>query len=111
MLARIIDIVGRSVLVEYRATQSQAGRQPELQPELQPESLEVKVLNLLTGRQMSKADLSRNLGQKEISGQLNKVVRLLVADRMIEYTLPDKPRSRLQQYRLTNKGRAAVGQS
>ena len=68
------------------------------------------MLNLLAGKPMSKADLSKNLRQKEISGQLNKVVRLLVADRMIEYTLPDKPRSRLQQYRLTNKGRAAVGQ-
>ena len=54
------------------------------------------------------AELSRNLGQKEISGQLNKVVRLLIADRRIEYTLPDKPGSRLQKYRLTDKGRAAI---
>ena len=52
---------------------------------------------------MSKAELSKNLGQKEISGQLNKVVRLLVADGRIEFTLPSKPRSRLQKYRLTEK--------
>ncbi len=66
------------------------------------------MLSLLTAGPMSKAELSRNLGQKEISGQLNKVVRLLIADRRIEYTLPDKPRSRLQKYRLTDKGRAAI---
>ena len=66
------------------------------------------MLSLLAGRPMSKAELSKNLGQKEISGQLNKVVRLLMADRMIEYTLPDKHRSRLQKYRLTAKERVAV---
>ena len=112
LLARIVDVIGRSALVEYRATQGQSGREPELRPEsrpeLRPESLEAKVLTLLAGRSMSKAELSKNLGQKEISGQLNKVVRLLLVDRMIEYTLPGKPRSRLQKYRLTAKGKAAV---
>ena len=66
------------------------------------------MLSLLAGRPMSKAELSKNLGQKEISGQLNQVVRLLMADRMIEHTLSDKHRSQLQKYRLTAKGRVAV---
>ena len=57
---------------------------------------------------MSKADLSRSLGQKKISGQLNSVIRSPVADGSIGYTIPEKPRSRLQKYRLTDKGRAAV---
>ena len=91
----------RSALMEYRAVQgpseSEPESEPESQPESQPESLESKVLSLLTAGPMSKAELSRNLGQKEISGQLNKVVRLLIADRRIEYTLPDKPRSRLHR--------------
>ena len=80
--------------------------QPESRPEFQPESLEARILVLLTSGPMSKAALARNLGQKTISGQLNKVVRRLVAHRELEFTLPDKPRSRLQKYRLTAQGRA-----
>jgi hypothetical protein len=78
------------------------------QPESQPESLETRVLRLLEDEPKSKAELSRGLGQKEISGQLNKVVRKLLADRMIEYTIPEKPQSRHQKYRLTGQGRAAL---
>lgn len=100
-------------------SQPESQRNSSLQPEweqpdsahpdrLQPESLEAKLLVLLAEGAMAKAALSRSLGQKQVSGQLNKVVRQLVAERMIEYTLPDRPRSRLQRYRLTAKGRAAV---
>ncbi len=78
------------------------------QPESQPESLETRVLRLLEDEPKSKAELSRGLGQREISGQLNKVVRKLLADRMIEYTIPEKPQSRHQKYRLTGQGRAAL---
>ena len=78
--------------MEYRAVQGPSESQPESQPESRPESLESKVLSLLTAGPVSKAELSRNLGQKEISGQLNKVVRLLIADRRIEYTLSERHR-------------------
>ena len=81
---------------------------PEPQPESQPESLAVRVLQQLADGPMSKADLSGRLGQKQISGQLNKVIRVLVAAGSIGYTIPEKPRSRLQMYRLTGKGQAAI---
>ena len=54
---------------------------------------------------MQKSELSRNLGQRVVSGPLNVVVRRLLNEQMIEYTLPEKPNSRLQKYRLTDKGR------
>ena len=90
--------------------------QPESRPESEPpepppNSVEAKLLALLAERVMAKAELSQKLGQKQVSGQLNKVVRRLVTNRMIEYTLPDRPRSRLQKYRLTAKGRAAAAPS
>ena len=74
-------------------------------PESQPESylaLEARVLWLLTSAPMGKRDISAALAQKEVSGQLNKVIRALLAAGLIEPTIPDKPNSRLQQYRLTS---------
>jgi ATP-dependent DNA helicase RecG len=78
------------------------------QPESQPESLEMSVLRALKDGPLSESSLSTGLGQKEVSGQLNKVMRNLLADRIVEYTIPDKPSSRLQKYRLTQNGRAIL---
>ena len=49
---------------------------------------------------MSKAELAERLGHRTVSGQLNKVIRMLVKAGMIEFTVPGKPGSRLQRYRL-----------
>ena len=83
---------------------SQSDSQSESQPESQPESLGDRVQLLLSNGALSKSELSDRLGQKEISGQLNMVVRKLLDDKHIELTIPDKPKSRLQKYRLTKKG-------
>ena len=66
----------------------------------------MRVLRQLATSPQGKAELSVGLGQKVVSGQLNKIVRFLLADQTIEYTIPDKPNSRMQKYRLTAKGRA-----
>ena len=112
VVARVLDIVGRSALLEYRVIriqpESRPESQPESRPESQPESLESRVLRLLAAGPMSKTELSTNLGQKKISGQLNKVVRLLVNEGKIAFTRPEIPRSRFQKYQLTDKGQAAV---
>ena len=82
--------------------------QIEIQPELLRGDLESRVINLLADGPMSRSELSKKLGQKEVSGQLKKIFRDLLVDRMIEYTLPDKLRSPRQQYRLTEKGRTEL---
>ena len=85
---------------------------PPEQIKAQPESLrgelKSRVLNLLTDGPMSRSELSKQLGQKKVSGQLRKVFRDLLTDEMIQYTLPEKPRSPQQQYRLTEKGEIAL---
>jgi len=78
------------------------------QPESRPESLDRRVLALLQPQDLGKAEISVHLGQKEVSGQLNKVIRVLMGQGLIEYTLPDKPNSRLQKYRLTPEGEKAL---
>ncbi len=103
---------GKGGLIRRKAGQVVAV-QPESQPESQPqaESIEQRVLGLLTKRVLSKSEISSALGQKEISGHLNQVIRVLLNDQTLEYTIPDKPKSRLQQYRLTEKGRLLLATS
>jgi ATP-dependent DNA helicase RecG len=72
--------------------------------------MEIRVLRQLVLNPTGKAQLSEAMGQKAISGQLNKVIRVLVADQTIEPTIPEKPTSRLQKYRLTEKGRLLLEQ-
>ena len=78
------------------------------QPELLPGDLKSRVINLLVDGPLSRSELSKKLGQKKVSGQLYNVVRDLLNNQMIEYTLPEKPRSPRQKYRLTDKGRAEL---
>ena len=96
------DRVNREVTVAR--PESQPELRPESQPESQPESLELRVMGLLAGGSMSKAEISAGLGHKEISGQLNRVIRLLLQERLVSYTIPAKPNSRLQKYALTEQG-------
>ena len=81
------------VITMRRKVQQRDGKvsgQPESQlesrPESQPESLERRVLSLLSAGPLSKSELSGRLGQKEVSGHLNQVIRILLADQTIEYT-------------------------
>lgn len=84
--------------------ESQRESQRESQLESQLESLSQRVLNLLKDGAQSKSELSVRLGQKAVSGQLHAVVKDLLESRLIEYTIPEKPQSRLQKYRLSTKG-------
>ena len=94
------DDEGQGIGTSTRAT----GQGTASRLESQPESLAARVLRQLANGPMSKADLSRNLGQKRVSGQLNKVIRNLLAHETIEYTIPDKPQSPQQKYYLSDMG-------
>jgi ATP-dependent DNA helicase RecG len=55
-----------------------------------------------------KAGIADYMGHKSVSGELNRQIKHLLNLGWIEMTLPEKPTSRLQRYRLTNLGRAMV---
>jgi ATP-dependent DNA helicase RecG len=63
---------------------------------------------LLAPGAQSSAGLTKTLGHREVSGALRRAIKALLANELIAYTLPDKPSSRLQQYRLTEAGRAKL---
>ncbi len=72
-------------------------------------SLAAKIVVLLEGKDAGKARLASLLGHKTVSGELHKQVRRLLQLGLIEMTIPEKPNSRLQKYRLTQEGRSLVG--
>ncbi len=67
------------------------------------------ILGALQGAPRSIKELAMALGLRARTGALRRTVSGLLAAGLLEYTLPDKPRSRLQKYRLTAKGRKAPG--
>ena len=68
----------------------------------------VQILSALSGGPRSRSQIAAALGHKRISGAVNRCVKDLLARRLVEYTIPEKPNSRLQKYRLTDKGRVRM---
>ena len=73
-----------------------------------PEALERRVLALLLTGPLSKSAIADGLGHRSVSAGLNRVVHRLMQEERVAYTVPDKPNSRLQRYRITSAGRSAL---
>ena len=61
-------------------------------------------MSILKDGDFSKSAIAEKIGHKVVSGELNKQVRNLMKAGLIEYTIPKKPSSPKQRYRLTSKG-------
>ena len=69
------------------------------------ESAHDRIIAVLQVRALSRAEIAIALGHAGVSGAVNRMIRVLRREGIIEYTLPDKPNSRLQKYRLTTAGK------
>jgi ATP-dependent DNA helicase RecG len=58
------------------------------------------VLQALEAGALSKGEIAARLGRDRVSGALNRTIRTLLAEGRIAFTIPGKPNSRLQKYRL-----------
>lgn len=62
------------------------------------------VMSVLKGNVMSRKDIFTAIGMHGDSRAFNRILRPLLNEGYIEMTIPDKPNSKLQRYRLTDKG-------
>jgi len=94
-----------------RSGPSQAQVRPKSGPSqarVRPESIRIQLLMALDSAPLKKSELAAILGHKSISRTLKAHMREMLAEDLIEFVIPDKPKSRLQKYRLTEKGRQWV---
>jgi predicted HTH transcriptional regulator len=65
-----------------------------------------KVLRILAQKDCSKQEIAASLGKSGRTRYLNDLVKKLFIQGLVEYTIPGKPNSRLQKYRLTVEGKS-----
>ena len=80
-----------------------AGAIPEVTPEV------MKLLSVIEG-EMRRTEIQAKLRLKDEKHFRQQYQQPAIAQGLLEMTIPAKPNSRLQKYRLTAKGRAAVEQ-
>ncbi|MDD2600391.1 MAG: ATP-binding protein [Kiritimatiellae bacterium] len=82
-----------------------SGSQPTTQVEAQ---VDLRVLQACARHPLSSSEIAIALGHKTLSGNVRNVLPILRESGLLEYTIPDKPTSRLQKYRLTAQGQQVL---
>ncbi len=83
----------------------ESGAQSQAQSGAQSGAQSERILAALNSEQLSAAELADAMQLESKSGALKRAIKELLLHGVIAYTIPDKPNSRLQKYRLTGKGR------
>jgi len=76
---------------------------PEVEPEVTPEVM--RLLKVMKG-EMTRKEIQAKLGLKDEKHFRQSYQQPAVAWKLIEMTIPDKPNSKLQKYRITSAGMA-----
>ncbi len=107
---RVTIFLAEHVAVSRTKTQVDVvGLESGLESRLESETSKGVLLALLR-QPLQRAEVARALGHEGVSGAINRSIKELLGKQLIEYTIPDKPNSRLQKYRLTARGNALLAQ-
>jgi predicted transcriptional regulator len=68
----------------------------------------ISILKALEAKSLSRKEIFAAIGMSADFRAFKRIVAPLLTDGYIEMTVPDKPSSKLQKYRLANKGKAAL---
>ena len=67
--------------------------------------LHEQILIFVAASPRKSSEITEFLGMSRVYGNIARCLNALLDDKLIELTMPEKPRSRLQKYRITRKGR------
>jgi len=104
---RMVLPISLEALELEQKTTGHVGLESRLESRLESETSK-NVLRLLTTQSLQRAAIAQALGHDRVSGAINRAIKELLGKQLIEYTIPDKPNSRLQKYRLTTMGKALL---
>jgi predicted HTH transcriptional regulator len=76
-------------------------------PQVTPQ-VEVLLRLLYSCGVLSNTEIRKRLGLKDRKHLQERYLEPALAEGLVELTIPDKPRSRLQKYRLTSKGKTLI---
>ncbi|MFZ4524844.1 MAG: ATP-binding protein [Chlorobium sp.] len=90
-------------------SKAQDGALTGIQVEAQGKAqVDLRILSLCATKPLSSAEIAAALGHKQLSGNLRKALPRLRESGLLDYTIPEKPNSRSQKYRLTAKGKTLL---
>ena len=75
-----------------------------------PSNTAGRIFLILKDGPLGRGDIAKAIGVTRMAWSLKMALDTLLEDGLIEYTIPNNLRSRLQKYRLTEKGRQMLAQ-
>ena len=96
----VLETIGKAQVEAHVKAQDEAYDQAQVTLS----ETEFKILNICQKNVVGNKEILTLLGHKSLSGHLKKSLKHLQEIGAIVYTIPEKPRSRNQQYKITARG-------